>query len=207
MPYRPSGPAEVTALRADICPTKSVDTDTDAVGRMRAIFAANSQPLLSFLLRLTRGQRELAEDLMQETMLRAWRRMADLPAEADTVRRWLFIVARHLMIDAARARAARPTESYGVDVGWMPSSDNAFEEIVDRLALSEALRRITPEHRAVLVELYYGGATVAEVADRIGIPEGTVRSRSFYALRAARGFLDRGDDVGSAPRAERTAAA
>ncbi|MBQ1027854.1 sigma-70 family RNA polymerase sigma factor [Micromonospora sp. C95] len=162
---------------------------------MQAIFAANSRPLYSFLLRLTRGQRELAEDLMQETMLRAWRRLAELPPEADTVRRWLFIVARHLMIDAARARAARPTEIYGIDVGWMASSDNAFEGIVDRITLADALRRITPEHRAVLVELYYGGASVAEVATRIGIPEGTVRSRSFYALRAARGALDRSDEL------------
>nr|WP_230415041.1 sigma-70 family RNA polymerase sigma factor [Micromonospora tarapacensis] len=161
---------------------------------MRAIFAANSQPLYSFLLRLTRGQRELAEDLMQETMLRAWRRLEDLPEEADTVRRWLFIVARHLVIDAARARAARPAEIYGIDVAWMPSPDNAFEEIVDRFALADALRQLTPEHRAVLVELYYGGASVAEAATRIGIPEGTVRSRSFYALRAARGVLGSVDE-------------
>ncbi|NLU77202.1 sigma-70 family RNA polymerase sigma factor [Micromonospora sp. HNM0581] len=172
---------------------------------MRAIFAANSQPLYSFLLRLTHGQRELAEDLVQETMLRAWRRMAELPSEPDTVRRWLFIVARHLMIDAARARAARPLESYGVDVSWMPSPCNAVDEIVDRLALADALRRITPEHRAVLVELYYGGASVAEVADRVGIPEGTVRSRSFYALRAVRGILDRGDDAVTTSRVQRPA--
>ncbi|WP_307870970.1 sigma-70 family RNA polymerase sigma factor [Micromonospora sp. C51] len=175
----------------ETCPS----TDADAVRRMRAIFAANAHPLYTFLLRLTRGQRELAEDLLQETMLRAWRRLTELPTEADTVRRWLFIVARHLVIDAARARAARPTEIYGVDVAWLPSAENAFDEIVDRFALADALRQLTPEHRAVLVELYYGGASVAETANRIGIPEGTVRSRSFYALRAARGVLDRVDEL------------
>nr|WP_240955437.1 sigma-70 family RNA polymerase sigma factor [Micromonospora sp. HNM0581] len=190
-------------MHTDVCPSRPADVD--AVRRMRAIFAANSQPLYSFLLRLTHGQRELAEDLVQETMLRAWRRMAELPSEPDTVRRWLFIVARHLMIDAARARAARPLESYGVDVSWMPSPCNAVDEIVDRLALADALRRITPEHRAVLVELYYGGASVAEVADRVGIPEGTVRSRSFYALRAVRGILDRGDDAVTTSRVQRPA--
>ncbi|WP_433533069.1 sigma-70 family RNA polymerase sigma factor [Micromonospora sp. CA-263727] len=186
---------EATAVDTDVCPTGSVGTDTDGVRRMRAIFAANAQPLYYFLLRLTRGQRELAEDLLQETMLRAWRRLGELPAEADTIRRWLFIVARHLAIDAARARAARPAEIYGVDVGWMPSPENVFEEIVDRFTLADTLCRLTPEHRAVLVELYYGGASVAEAASRIGIPEGTVRSRSFYALRAARGILDSVDEL------------
>ncbi|WP_240742169.1 sigma-70 family RNA polymerase sigma factor [Micromonospora zingiberis] len=182
-------------MDTDVHPTRSAGIDTDGVRRMRGIFTANAQPLYHFLLRLTRGQRELAEDLLQETMLRAWRRLEELPVDADTVRRWLFIVARHLAIDAARARAARPTEIYGVDVAWMPSPDNAFEEIVDRYALTDALSQLTAEHRAVLVELYYGGASVAEAASRIGIPEGTVRSRSFYALRAARGFLDKVDEL------------
>ncbi|MEV6810999.1 sigma-70 family RNA polymerase sigma factor [Micromonospora sp. NPDC051296] len=182
-------------MDTDVCPTRPIGTDTDGACRMRAIFTANAQPLFHFLLRLTRGQRELAEDLLQETMLRAWRRLGELPVEADTVRRWMFIVARHLAIDAARARAARPAEVYGVDVGWMPSPDNAFDGVVDRYALADALCRLTSEHRAVLVELYYGGASVAEAANRIGIPEGTVRSRSFYALRAARGFLDNADEL------------
>nr|WP_223256152.1 sigma-70 family RNA polymerase sigma factor [Micromonospora endophytica] len=180
-------------MNTDVCP--SARTGADPVSRMRDIHAANAQALYYYLLRLTRGQRELAEDLVQETMLRAWRRLEELPTEPDRIRRWLFIVARHLVIDAARARAARPAEIYGVDVGWMPASENAYEEITDRFVLAETLDRLTPEHRAVLVELYYGGASVAEAASRIGIPEGTVRSRSFYALRAARGILDRGDDL------------
>ncbi|WP_341720762.1 sigma-70 family RNA polymerase sigma factor [Micromonospora sp. FIMYZ51] len=177
-------------MTTDVCPTERIGAETDPVSRMRSIHAANAQPLYYYLLRLTCGQRELAEDLLQETMLRAWRRLEELPTEPDRIRRWLFIVARHLVIDAARARAARPAEIYGVDVGWMPSPENALDEVVDRSVLSDALCRLTPEHRAVLIELYYGGVSVAEAASRIGIPEGTVRSRSFYALRAARGILE-----------------
>ncbi|MDQ7905722.1 sigma-70 family RNA polymerase sigma factor [Phytohabitans sp. ZYX-F-186] len=170
--------------------------------RMRALVAANGQPLFYFLLRLTHGQYELAEDLLQETMLRAWRNLAELPAEPPTVRRWLFTVARHLAVDSARARQARPPEVYGVDLSWVRAPDDAVDGLLDRFAVVDALRGLTAEQRAVLVELYFGGASVAEVAARIGIPEGTVRSRSFYALRAARGHLESaaGSHAGSAVR-------
>ncbi|MFC0527156.1 hypothetical protein [Phytohabitans kaempferiae] len=76
----------------------------------------------------------------------------------------------------------------------MPSTDDAFEELVDWSALVDALCRLSPEHRAVLVELYYGGASVAEAATRIGITEDG-RSRSFYAVRAARGILVSVDEL------------
>jgi len=170
---------------------------TAAEHRMRAIYRANAQPLYYFLLRLTHGQTETAEDLLQETMLRAWRKRTELPEDASTVRRWLFVVARHLAIDLARARTARPAEVYGMDLTLARSPNDAFEEVVDRSAVQDALRGLSQEHRTVLVELYYGGASVAEVAARIGIPEGTVRSRCFYALRAARGVLD--DSGGGRP--------
>ncbi|BCB74988.1 sigma-70 family RNA polymerase sigma factor [Phytohabitans flavus] len=169
--------------------TKRTEADADLERRMGAVVQANAEPLLYFLLRLTRGQRELAEDLLQETMLRAWRRLDELPDDASVVRRWLFTVARHLVIDWSRARTARPPEVYAVDLTWVQAPDQPVDGLVDRFALRDALHRLTPEHRAVLVELYYAGRSVAEVAARAGIPEGTVRSRAFYALRAARGFL------------------
>ncbi|NLU79480.1 sigma-70 family RNA polymerase sigma factor [Micromonospora sp. HNM0581] len=157
---------------------------------MSVIARANTQPLLFFLLRLTRGQYELAEDLLQETMLRAWRRLDELPDDPVAVRRWLFTVARNLVVDTARARLARPAEVYGLDLDWVPSPEDPYERLVDRYALDGALRNLSTEHRTVLVDLYYGEATVAEVAARMGTPEGTVRSRCFYGLRAARGILD-----------------
>ncbi|WP_434740460.1 sigma-70 family RNA polymerase sigma factor [Micromonospora sp. SH-82] len=187
-------------MSSDVC-TKvretdtDIDTDADRERRMQAVFSANAQPLYYFLLRLTRGQREVAEDLLQETMLRAWRRLPDLPDEAEMVRRWLFIAARYLAIDAARAKSSRPTEVYGVDVSWAPAPDGAYDDLLNRFTLADALRKLSPEHRTVLVELYYGDASAAEAAARIGIPEGTVRSRSFYALRAARGILSGVDEM------------
>lgn len=161
--------------------------------RMREIFTANVRPLRRFLLRQTHGQPEAAEDLLQETMLRAWRKMAELPDNAESIRRWLFTVARNLAIDAARARQSRPVEVCGEDVTWVRSTEDTFDGLLDRAALREALLQLTPEHRTVLVALYYRDASVAEAAEGIGIPEGTVRSRSFYALRTVRELI--GDDV------------
>ncbi len=159
--------------------------------RMRLLFQANSRPLYRYLLRLTHGQPEAAEDLLQETMLRAWRRVAELPVEAESLRRWLFTVGRNLTIDAARARQARPTEISGEDVSGVPAVDDFPDTLLERQVLHDALLQLTPEQRMVLVALYYRDASVAQTAAGIGIPEGTVRSRSFYALRTVREILGR----------------
>ena len=181
--------------RTDQSPTSKTTVDRlDPVlreRRMRILFQANARPLRRFLLRLTHGQPEAADDLLQETMLRAWRKMEELPTEAEPVRRWLFTVARNLAIDAARARLARPVEVPGDDVTWTFATGDVYDGLLDRQLLRDALLRLTPEQRIVLVSLYYRDASVAETAAGIGIPEGTVRSRSFYALRMVREILSR----------------
>ena len=58
------------------------------------------------------------------------------------------------------------------------------EHTLDRVVVTDALRSLSPEHRAVLVETYYRGRSVAEAATVLGIPPGTVKSRCYYALRA-----------------------
>ncbi|GIJ44361.1 RNA polymerase sigma factor SigL [Virgisporangium aliadipatigenens] len=158
---------------------------------MRAVHTANAAPLHRFLLRLVDGRQEAAEDLFQETMLRAWRNLDELPPDGDAQRRWLFRVARNLAIDALRARQARPPEVGDLDPGRVPVAADVLECVLDRQLLDDALRRLSPEHRTVLVRLYYEDASVADVAASTGVPEGTVRSRSYYALRTVREFLER----------------
>ena len=158
--------------------------------RMHALHRAYARPLYRFLLRLTHGDHELAEDLLQETMLRAWRRFDMLPTDDQVVRPWLFTVARNVAIDAVRARQARPAEVEAGDAGWLSTSTDPVDGMLTARAVREALGRLSPEHRAVLVELYFAGASIAETAARIGIPDGTVRSRSYYALRALRAVID-----------------
>ncbi|MFE9248915.1 sigma-70 family RNA polymerase sigma factor [Streptomyces sp. NPDC007088] len=145
--------------------------------------------LFGLLLRLSDGDRQRAEDLVQETFLRVWQHPEALRADYASLRPWLFTVGRRLAIDARRARQARPAEVQGAVLeGARVSADHA-ERSAAALDVREALRTLSPEHREVLVQVYFRGASVAEAAAVLGIPEGTVKSRAYYALRVLRGIL------------------
>lgn len=160
--------------------------------RLRELHDQYSGQLFGYVLRQTHGDRQAAEDIVQETLLRAWTHPAALDPAKGSVRAWLFAVARNLVIDAARARAARPREVAAERLGeeWAASvpdpGEDAFERSLNALEVAEVLEKLSPEHRSVLVETYYRGATVAEAAKTLGVPPGTVKSRTYYALRALR---------------------
>ncbi|MBA2947021.1 sigma-70 family RNA polymerase sigma factor [Streptomyces himalayensis] len=147
-------------------------------------------PLFALLLRLSDGDRQRAEDLVQETFVRAWQHPEALCADAyDSVRPWLFTVGRRLAIDARRAQQARPAEvGDAVLENARVCADHA-ERAAATLDVREAVKTLTPEHRAVLLQVYFRGASVAEAAEALGIPPGTVKSRAYYALRALRRVL------------------
>src|SRR2546430_6665981 len=89
------------------------------------------------------------------------------------------------------AGAARPP---GV-AGWPatpPIERDHSQNVVDSITVLGALDRLSPEHREVLVEMYYRGRTVTETAAALGVPPGTVKSRSYYALRAMRAVISGG---------------
>ncbi len=150
---------------------------------LRALYDAHALALLGYALRLCDGDRARAEDLVQETLVRAWRHLDVLDPSAAPVRPWLFTVAQHLAIDAYRARRARPPEVGEAALAAVPGLDE-LEKTLDRIVVIDALGSLSPEHRAVIVETYYRGRTVAEAARGLGIPPGTVKSRCYYALRA-----------------------
>ena len=154
---------------------------------MRALYNEHAGPLLRYAMHLMSGDRQRAEDIVQETLLRAWQHpeaIADRPA-----RPWLFAVARNLAIDAYRAKRARPHEVGEAALEVLPGSDDA-DRALESWAVADALRELRPEHRNVLLETYYRGKSVAEAASALGIPAGTVKSRTFYALRALRLALE-----------------
>ena len=133
--------------------------------------------------RLLGGDRPQAEDIVQETLLRAWRHASELTVEE--ARPWLFTVARHLTVDARRARSARPAE---VAQSALPD-ELATEELdaaLDSYLIADALATLSPAHREVIVAAFFRDQTVAQIAAAQHIPAGTVRSRLFYALRALR---------------------
>jgi RNA polymerase sigma-70 factor, ECF subfamily len=151
---------------------------------IEAIYRLHGKPLYRFLLRVTLGDRRQAEDLLQETLFRAWRYLQDHTTEVRRLRPWLYTVARRVAIDAARARQARPTEVSVTDPASLPAAHDDIERMLVKLTIRRGLMSLTPEHRQVLIEVFYRGRTTPEAAAALGIPEGTVRSRVFYALRA-----------------------
>jgi RNA polymerase sigma-70 factor (ECF subfamily) len=154
---------------------------------VRALYAEHAAPLLRYALRMTDGDRQRAEDIVQETLLRAWlhpEAIADRPA-----RPWLFAVARNLAVDAHRARKARPHEVGESALTLIPVPDEA-DRVLESWAVADALAALRPDHRRVLLETYYRGRSVAEAAVVLGIPAGTVKSRAFYALRALKLALE-----------------
>ncbi|GAA4553070.1 sigma-70 family RNA polymerase sigma factor [Amycolatopsis samaneae] len=161
---------------------------------VRRLYAEHGRSLLAYATRLT-GDRASAEDIVQETLVRAWKHADDLADDGrGSVRGWLLTVVRNLVTDRARARAARPREVAEPAAGAPPPAverDHA-QGVVDAMAVLGAMDGLSPEHREVLVELYYRGRTVAEAAKVLGIAPGTVKSRSYYALRALRAAMSGG---------------
>ena len=160
--------------------------DDPEAAMMRMLYNEHAPALWRYALRLT-GDKTRAEDVVQETLLRAWRH-PEVTADAErSVRAWLFTVARNLIIDERRSPRFR-SESSAPDLQQV--SDRAgpdeVESTLDRMLLSTALSQLTEEHRAVIRRAYYQGWTTAQIADDLRIAEGTVKSRLHYAVRALR---------------------
>jgi len=132
---------------------------------------AHAGALYSFCLSYT-GDPQRAEDIVQEVLVRAWRHATTLRQDPRPVRPWLFTIARNLLTDAHRAEQARPT---------LAAEDTAVHRVQGRDDI---------EHREVLVQAHWMGRSVGEIAEVLGIPAGTVQSRTYYAVRALRLALE-----------------
>jgi RNA polymerase sigma-70 factor, ECF subfamily len=155
---------------------------------IRTLYEEHGRMLLAYATRLT-GDRGAAEDLVQETLLRAWRHSQTVAEATVSLKGWLLTIIRNLAFDRARRQAVRPAEVPELPEAGPATADHA-DRVVDTLTVLNALDTLSREHHAVLVEIYYRHRSVAEVARTLGIPEGTVKSRTHYALRALRGALD-----------------
>ena len=160
---------------------------------VRALYEQHASALLAFVRRLSAGDRTLAEDIVQETLLRAWQKSGRVPAEH--VRPWLFTTARRLVIDAHRRRSARPPETSAETSMAALRTEAEVDAALDAALVTDALRSLSIPHRTVLIDYFYRGYTTAEIAADRGLPPGTVRSRVHYGLQALRLALqERGVD-------------
>jgi RNA polymerase sigma-70 factor, ECF subfamily len=155
---------------------------------IRAVYAEHGRALLAFTTRLL-GDRAAAEDVVQEVLVRAWQHSDVLTNGRGSVRSWLLTVARNLVTDGVRAQRARPAEVEMVTAEAAEATRDHADSVVDALTVLPALERLSPDHRDVLAEVYFRGRTLPEAAQVLGVPPGTVKSRSYYALRALRSAL------------------
>lgn len=157
---------------------RAASGDEEAVA---ALYSAYAGPLYGFGLRRL-GDAELAEDLVQAVMTRLWRSGGRYDPARGSVRTWVYTIARTTAIDLYRRQPrAEPREH-------LP--ENAAVDELERLLRAEAVRaaldRLSGEHREVLELAYFRGLPQALIAERLGLPLGTVKSRTFYALKALR---------------------
>ena len=156
---------------------------------MRALYREHAGALFAYVLRLVAGDRYLAEDVVQETLLRAWKSASKLDPNARSLRPWLVTVARRIVIDGHRSRQSRPPETSPAALEQLPARDE-LERSLRLMTISDALQDAvgrTPggARRDVLPWPYrQRGGRGARAAP------GTVRSRVFYALRALRNALE-----------------
>lgn len=151
------------------------------------MYREHGEALLGFVRRAS-GDPDGAEDVVQETVLKVWQAAPEI---SGSLRGYLFRTARNVMIDNYRRASSRPRRSGSVPaLESMPDAVERIDALLTRVLMEEALRRISREHRDVVVALHYNQLTVAQAAAALGIPAGTVKSRAFYALRELRSVLE-----------------
>lgn len=154
-----------------------------------AVLAAD-RALLHWRAMRSLGDQGLAEQAVQETLLRAWRSCARFDATKGSIRTWLLAIERNVMIDLARARAARPGdagwEEYGELGGIRYAHPDFADTLIDGLLVADLLARLPDAQRQAVTEVILRDRAYQEVADDIGVPVGTVKTRVHYALRSLR---------------------
>jgi RNA polymerase sigma-70 factor (ECF subfamily) len=166
----------------------ALNTESSEAQRMRALRDEHARHLCAYALRFTGGDHGRAQDAVQETLLRAWRHFDALDSARGSSRAWLFTTIRNVLIDEWRSRKARP-EVVTDELPELLTLDDADRAVQSWLVV-DALRQLSPAHRAVIVECFYHDRTVREAAERLGVPAGTVKSRTYYALRALKVALE-----------------
>jgi RNA polymerase sigma-70 factor (ECF subfamily) len=154
---------------------------------LREAFLAHGGELFGFARRSLNSTQN-AEDVVQETFSRAWRSRARFDPTLGSLRTWLFAIERRVIYDVSAKVTKNAVTS--IDQIGEPASDDTIERALLGWQIESALQRLDSDHRMIVTELYFNGRSGREVAELFGLPEGTVRSRAFYALKMLRLLLE-----------------
>ena len=156
---------------------------------MRALYHLHGPALRGFVRRFV-DEPTRAEDVVQEVMLRVWRNADSLDLARGDLRPYLFTVARNVLTDQWRAEQARPRLVGPADDPAAATVQDEVDRVLESALIAEAVQRLSAEHRAVVHEMFFRGRSVAETAAALGVPAGTIKSRSYYAVRALRAAFE-----------------
>ncbi|MER6186077.1 sigma-70 family RNA polymerase sigma factor [Streptomyces sp. NPDC001652] len=170
---------------------KTEDASLNSEAGVRAAYHEYGGELLGFAHNQL-GDPQLAEEVVQEVFLRAWRASDSFDSKRSSLRTWLYSIARNAIVDARRRREVRPPMAHAEQAEQVTAAGEVdpYDQLLARIELREALGRLSPEHREVIIQVYFLGRTCADVADELGLAASSARSRLYHGIRALRGILD-----------------
>jgi RNA polymerase sigma-70 factor (ECF subfamily) len=180
-------------MPTDTTTALAASEETQLLGRVAAgdhgeplveLYRLYSARLYGLGLRLL-GDSGMAEEMVQETFLRLWRSAARFDPDRGSVRTFVFAIARRVAVDLLRRPASRPLTTADPDQSALADAE-AFDALLLRLDVRDALEALSPKHREVLELMVDQDLGQAEIAGRLAIPVGTVKTRAYYGLRALR---------------------
>ena len=175
---------------------------------VEALYARYSRPLYSLAYQVT-GAERFAQDVVQEVFVAVWKDAARFDPAKGSVGPWLFSLARHKAIDLVRREQNVRKRTAEVDMELEVAPDDVDHEAwlnLRRERVHEAIAQLTESQRTALELAFFGGLTHVEVAERLGIPLGTAKTRirtALLKLRDALGTsLSEDEDVADAALAD-----
>jgi RNA polymerase sigma-70 factor (ECF subfamily) len=133
------------------------------------------------------GDNGLAEEMVQESFVKLWRSAERFDAERGSVGAFLFVIARSTAADIRKRPSSRPLVP--VEETQVPAQPDSVDQILDSLIVREAFETLGPGHAQVLQLAQEEGLTQSQIAERLGLPLGTVKTRTFHGMRTLRAAL------------------
>jgi RNA polymerase sigma-70 factor (ECF subfamily) len=178
---QPLSNAEMARLLKAVATDRSVDA-------FETLFRFYAPRVRSFMAMKT-GDRQIAEELMQETMVSVWNKAGQFDPERGNVSAWIFTIARNIRIDFyRRRRPAFDPQDPAFVADDIPSAETEFEQVQDAALLREAMATLPPDQLDVLKRAFFDDVSHSTIASDLGLPLGTVKSRirlAFEKLRLA----------------------